>query len=106
MIEVIYCRSKHRLTVKGHANSGEKGRDLVCASASILAYTLASFVTNLAESGQATAKVIKLKEGNAKVSCQTHARNEAAVTLAFDAICAGYDLLANSYPQYIHYEIV
>ncbi len=106
MIEVVYCRSKHRLTVKGHANSGEKGRDLVCASASILAYTLASFVTNLADSGQTTAKVIKLEEGNAKVSCQTHTRYDAAVTLAFDAICAGYDVLAQSYPQYVHYEIM
>ena len=44
MILVTYYRSYNRLTVEGHAHSGEPGKDLVCASASILAYTLAANV--------------------------------------------------------------
>jgi uncharacterized protein YsxB (DUF464 family) len=33
------------LKVKGHANHDEKGKDIVCASASILTYTIAQYVT-------------------------------------------------------------
>lgn len=106
MIKVIYYRGKHRLTVEGHANSGESGRDLVCASASILTYTLASFVSNMAEAGQLKSKGIKLDEGNARINCSPQARHEAAVTLVFDSICGGFELLAKNYPEYVKYEIM
>ena len=40
MIEVTYYREHNRLVVTGHAQSNEYGKDLICASASILALTL------------------------------------------------------------------
>ena len=52
MITVIYHRDLNRVTVEGHAQSGEVGHDLVCASASILVYTLAAFVENMKSCGQ------------------------------------------------------
>lgn len=106
MIKATYYRSKHRLTVEGHANSGEAGHDLVCASASILTYTLASFVSNLTDAGQVKAKAIKLEEGDARVSCKTNVKHNAAVTLVFDSICGGFELLSKNYPEYIRYEIL
>ena len=33
MIHAVYYKKYHRVTVKGHAHSAEKGRDLVCAAA-------------------------------------------------------------------------
>ena len=106
MIKATYYRGKHRLTVEGHAGSGEAGHDLVCASASILTYTLASFVSNLSDAGQVKAKVIKLDEGDARVSCKTNVKHKSAVTLVFDSICAGFELLAKNYPENITYEIL
>ena len=35
MITVVYHRDRNRVSVEGHAQSGEVGHDLVCASASI-----------------------------------------------------------------------
>lgn len=105
MIKVVYHRELNRVTMEGHAKSGEVGHDLVCASASILIYTLASFVQNLKESGQARYNFVAIKEGDAIVSCQAPNKYKSAVTLVFDSICGGFELLARDYPENVTYEI-
>ena len=103
MIKVTYHRRKHDVVVEGHAQSGEKGHDLVCASASILVYTLASFVENMRNAGQAD-PILVLEEGHAWISCDPPIKYRDAVTLVFDSICAGFELLARNYPDNISYE--
>lgn len=103
MIEVLYHRERHRLTVKGHAGSGEKGHDLVCAAASILAYTLGQAVI---QSSVALDKVIKLEEGDAEISCTPQVRFKNTLTLVFDTICTGFDILAQQYPENIKYSVL
>ena len=93
------------MTVTGHARSAEHGRDLVCASASILAYTMAVNVANMADHGQVREPVMDIEEGNAVISCKPRHNLKATVTLAFDTVCAGFDLLAYQYPEYVTYEI-
>ena len=105
MIKVIYHRKYHKLTIEGHACSGEHGHDLVCASASILAYTLGASVANMSAAKQVRGARINLKEGAGEISCKTAKRFEAPVTLIFDTLCAGYELLANNYPDNISYEV-
>ena len=106
MITVVYNRTRHTLTMEGHAQSGgEPGHDLVCASASILAYTLASSVSNMAEADQVKEPVLKLNKGEARVSCKPRTRFTASVTLIFDSICAGFELLAANYPENISYQL-
>ena len=106
MIKAVYYREKHRLTLVGHAESGEAGHDLVCASASILAYTLAAFVSGMADSGQLRARCVKLTPGDARIGCRVDSAHDAAVTLAFDSICAGFGLLARDYPDFVKFEIL
>ena len=105
MITVVYHRDINRVAVEGHAQSGEVGHDLVCASASILAYTLASFVENMKEAGQTKHPRVELSEGYALIECNAPNRYKSSVTLAFDAICGGFDLLAQNYPGNLSYEI-
>ena len=105
MIKVTYHRDLNRVSVEGHAHSGEVGHDLVCASASILAYTLASFVENMESSGQVRYSTIEIKEGDAVISCEPPNRYKGTVTLVFDSICAGFELLARDHPNNISYEI-
>lgn len=105
MIQAVYYRKYNRLTVEGHAKSGEPGHDLVCASASMLAYTLAANVANMADHGQVRAPIMELNPGNAEVSCNPISRYRSTVTLVFDAVCTGFELLAHSYPENISYEI-
>ncbi len=105
MITVIYHRKFHRLSMKGHAGSAEHGHDLVCAAASILAITLANAVLNMAECGQVRDPKVELEAGMGDVSCRTIHKYEAPVTLIFDTICAGFELLASEHPDNIHYEL-
>lgn len=104
MIRVTYCRKDHCLTVKGHALSGEAGHDLVCAAASILAYTLANFVENTMSVGAATDRVVRLENGYAEISCKVKKAYRATITLSFDSICSGFDILARRYPEYVKFE--
>jgi uncharacterized protein YsxB (DUF464 family) len=105
MIEVTYYRRYHRLTVTGHAGSGEYGHDLVCASAAILAYTLAANVANMADAGQVRNAVIRLNKGDGEIACSPKQNLKSIVTLAFDSVCIGFALLAKDHPEYIRYEV-
>ena len=105
MITVLYHRDRTRVSIKGHAYSGEKGHDLVCASTSILAHTLAELAKNMEKAGHIKYPTIELANGDALIHCNVPSRYKSTVTFAFDAICAGFDLLAQSYPENISYEI-
>ena len=105
MITVTYYRNDNRVIVDGHAQSGEIGHDLVCASASILFYTLAAFVKNMESAGQTKCPIVKLSEGQAFIDCNAFRQYKGAITLVFDAICGGFELLAHHYPDNISYEI-
>lgn len=106
MITVVYHRKFHLLTMKGHARSAEHGHDLVCASASILAYTLANAVANMAmNKEQIRAHKIELNEGKAEISCTAAYKYDAPITLVYDSICAGFELLASEHPDNISYEL-
>lgn len=105
MIKILYHRDNTRVSIEGHALSGEPGHDLVCASASILAYTLASFVQNMKEAKQVYNPKTDLREGEALISCDPPSKYRNSVTLVFDSICGGFELLARNYPDNISFEI-
>lgn len=83
---------KLSVRVEGHAGYAEHGKDIVCASASILAYTLASFVMNVDGS------VVELASADTTIECET---DDESIINAFDYAKRGYELLALNYPQYV-----
>lgn len=105
MITVTYYRKDNRVIMDGHAESGPVGSDLVCASASILIQTLAAFVNNMVAAGQTKCPIVKLSDGHAFIDCNAPKRYKSLVMLAFDTVCAGFELLAHDYPDNISYEI-
>lgn len=105
MIRAVYHREQNKIVIEGHAYSGEPGHDLICASASMLVYTLAASVESMQKHGHITDAVIDLDKGNGVVGCEAYEQYKAAITLIFDSICAGYELLAENYPEKVSYEI-
>lgn len=103
---VTYDRANHRVTITGHANAGEKGKDLVCSAASILAWTLASNVANLHDSDPKSFRrvTIKMDEGDTVVEISPVHDAAVVATLVFDTVCAGFELLAKQYPENIEYQ--
>ena len=91
------------LHVKGHAGQNPPGNDIVCASASILAYTLAQNIKMSEELGHLKySPKIKLKEGDSIITCRAKDDETYAEVLhTFLVIQTGYQLLAHNYPQYV-----
>ena len=94
MIKVTFTEEGEKLSLRleGHAGYAEHGNDIVCASASILAYTLASFVRDVENS------IVDLTSGDTTIECET---SDEAVTNAYLHTKRGYQLLAFNYPQYV-----
>lgn len=93
------------LTVKGHAGQADVGKDIVCASASILAYTLAQIVHSLRHrfEGEPT---IRLESGDTTISCKCkNYRTYVKVLSAFNYTQVGFTFLAQSYPQFVELKL-
>jgi len=88
------------LHISGHANTDEVGKDLVCASASILAYTIARDVEINEEIGVLDDVEIRLEPGDTLIKC--HCLSEKAYAYmrrAFWVISNGFLLLQEDYPE-------
>ena len=97
-----------RLKVKGHAGQADIGHDIICASASILAYTVAQVVSDMNKKGLfENEPVIILNDGNATITCLCKTEEGYAEALnAYYVAMVGYQLLAHNYPQYVDIHIV
>ena len=103
MIEVIYYREKNRVSISGHAFSGEAGHDLVCAGVSALAYTIAANVGNMEDQGQAEDVKIKLEKGSGTIRCRAVEGCEDMVRRIFEAVCVGFEIMSANFPKNISY---
>ena len=107
MIKVIFRNSDDAkslcLTVQGHAGQADKGQDIVCASASILAYTLAHIVMTMERHGDLNGDpVVALESGDAVISCRCKNNDiYAEAAHAFFVAQTGYSLLARNFPQFV-----
>lgn len=104
-VEIKYRTDKREasLLVRGHAGQADVGQDIVCASASILAYTAAQIVEAMHHHGDfASPPTILLDSGNATILCKAKDDDIYAEVLhTFFVIQTGYRLLAHNYPQYV-----
>ena len=105
MIHVLYHPKYCKVSVRGHARSGEPGRDLVCAAASALAVTLAENVTAMERAGQVRELQVTLRPGLAEVCCVPRAGHRATARLVMNVIGMGWERLAREYPEFLRYEV-
>ena len=98
MLKIKYCVQKEALalSMEGHAGAGKWGSDIVCAAASVLAYTGAAVAQQLYREGKLQQRPqIKLEPGAARIILE----NSEAARGVLDVICTGYGLLAVRYPK-------
>lgn len=90
------------LRVEGHAGAGAKGQDVICAGASMLAYTLAQVLTFMYEEASLHKRPqIKLEEGDTLITARPVEERYNECLHAFYVVQVGFALLARSYPQYV-----
>ena len=109
MIRVTLTRAGNTVSLRleGHAGYDVSGKDIVCASASILAYTVAQLIAEMDVCGRfKETPIVRLNEGDALIEAECKdikAIEEARRIMHFAK--AGYSLLQNSYPEYIKFVI-
>ena len=95
------------LRMKGHAGQAEKGHDLVCASASILAYTVAKYVEYVDDAdGMMVEPHIEMDEGYTLIVANPTEEYIAEVLNAFFVAEVGFSLLEQNYPQYVEVKML
>ena len=102
MITIKYEHKDNRfnLCVDGHATSAPKGEDVICAGVSTLTITLAQALTE--HSPEWLDKcVIRTMEGHSTFEIVAKKDKHYKVSIIFDTILAGYQLMWNTFPDYI-----
>ena len=90
------------LLVEGHAGQAEKGQDIVCSAASILAYTVGQALTQMYKQGWLKKKPhINLKEGKGLITCIPKREYFDECLMVFFVAEVGYSLLHSNYPQFV-----
>ena len=91
-----------QLRLKGHAGYATEGDDIVCSSASILAYTVAQIVKVGYDHGDLEGEpTINMEAGNATIRCVPKPDAYAGILSAFAVAQVGYGLIAHNYPDYV-----
>ena len=104
MIKVTFTESGEKLSLRleGHAGYAEIGNDIVCASASILAYTTAHCVKVAEQNGDLVSPAeIRLDSGDTLFSCEPTEDTWLTIQDLYFFAKMGYTLLAQNYPQYV-----
>lgn len=104
MIEITFNAKTLELSVKGHAEHGNKGEDIICSAVSILFYTLAETLTNSKEMLSQNPR-IEMEDGNGTISCVPKDIYEANISLIYMTILNGFSLLAENYEENIRFFI-
>ena len=93
------------MNLKGHAQAAPKGEDLICASATMLAYTVAQAVTFMFEQGMLKKKPkIFIKNGEAVIVATPQDESRAEVLHTFWVAQCGIHVLVHNYPQNVKLE--
>ena len=91
---------KPALTMQGHAAFAPAGQDIVCAAASMLAYTAAERLRELADEGAVQALACRMEPGDLRIAfCQP--MPDGRVEALFDTLAPGFRLLAARYPAHV-----
>lgn len=91
------------LSVKGHAGQAEIGKDIVCASASILACTVAQVVCTAKDNEElADDPTVIVESGDTTISCR--AKDDIIfrdLLQTFYTAMIGYMIIETKHPQYV-----
>ena len=93
------------MTLRGHSGAAPTGEDLICAAATMLAYTAAQSVQFLHEQGMLKRKPkIHISDGEATIIATPNEDGYAEVLHTFWVVQTGIYVLAHNYPQNVKLE--
>lgn len=102
MVSAVYSvdGNKHTLSVVGHANYDEYGKDIVCAGISALVQSLIWWIEENYYKGENI--IIDAKEGAVIVSCE----GGDDISAVFNMTAIGLTQIADGYPSHAQIDII
>lgn len=92
------------LAFRGHAGAGPYGADLVCAGVSALAITAAKGAQRLFDRGDLLRRPrVDVRSGRITVIAVPKEPGRVRLRQMFDTVCAGVEVLAQLYPEYVEF---
>ena len=107
MIHAVFYRQGSYVVgkIQGHAGYAENGKDIVCAAASILAFSLAEGLERAQKQGGLQSLMMCHSSGTMCFSfLPTPERQESVVALT-EGMVIGFELLSRKFPKFVHVEI-
>lgn len=90
------------MTVKGHSEQAEIGKDIVCSAASIIAYIVAQMIVEMREDGKLKkSPTIRMESGDTVITCKPTKQYYGEALHTFEVAQTGYELLAHTYEDYV-----
>lgn len=99
MTTINYDRDNYRLEINGHAGSAPPGEDLVCSAVTSLAVALTARCEDVPQYEPAI--YTNQPNGIVIVACNPERRFKTRCREMMDTVFAGYEQLANFYPEFI-----
>ena len=102
MIKTTITNSKRILALEltGHAGSDDPGKDLICAAASVMAYTFAQIVEDKTFKMKRPPE-IEIEKGYAKIRCEPLYSLRPEIKTCLDTVTVGFKLLEYNFPEYL-----
>ena len=89
------------IRLRGHAGSGEPGRDLICAGVSALVLALREELLHLEAERALRFRTLRLEPGDAEICCDPAPGEEETVRVAFDTVIRGLRLLERLFGEHV-----
>ena len=96
-IHYDYDRDHHHLHIAGHAGYAPAGSDIVCAGVSALSFALLGYLRQTNAAVEETA----CSRGALMLRCKGGGQADSAFSMAL----AGYQIIAETYPQHVEVDI-
>lgn len=109
MLRIKLDINNYTVTMRGHSEYAENGKDIVCAGASTLLYTLVHTLEEFrSEMTKPPIFTVNGKNENQRVTytCSPNKAYEPNVQLVFLTVATGFRLLAENYPDNVKLTII
>lgn len=109
IVVTLFCSkdgSVQEIKANGHARFAEKGRDIVCASVTVLLRTAGILFSELCESGKIEFSAEAEQRGNLAFRVKKISKDEflsERIFAVLDFVRAGIKSLASEYPEFVRF---
>ena len=98
MVSIVFTEegNKRIITINGHANYAEKGKDIVCSGISVLYQTYKYFIEDLMDKGKAEDIFLLEEDG----FCEFESRNTSIESMtAYEMTKQGLEAISETFPD-------